>query len=79
MPGRSFSQEALQLHQVKHKQIPPQFQFATLNQDNHIISLHHLVRNEIVLPSQKDDCHQIPADFGNDQLSIRIKDKREEK
>ena len=52
-----------------------EFRLATLTDDNQIKLVHYLVKHETVLPSQKDDCHPILADLGNDQFSIRIKDK----
>ena len=77
MLSRSFTKEELQLNQLKHKQLPPQIDFAVMNQTNQIYPVHYLVKHEAVQPSQKDDCHPILADYGNDQFSIRINDKGE--
>ena len=41
--------------------------------------MQHFVEHEIVLPSQKVDCHPIFADLENDQISIRNEDKGENK
>ena len=69
MLSRSFTKEELQLNQLKHKQLPPQIEFAVMNQTNPIYPVHYLVKHEAVQPSQKDDCHPILADYGNDQFS----------
>ena len=77
MSGRLFPQKILQLNQLKHKQLPPQNHSATLTKDNQLTHLHYLANHETVPPSQKDDCHPILADFGDDQFFVRISDKRE--
>ena len=82
MLSRSFTKAELQLNQLKHKQLPPQTDFALL-QDNtlkhylilNIISVHYLIKHEEILPHQKRDSHPILADYGTDQFSIRINDK----
>ena len=37
-------------NQAKHKQLPPQFHFATLTDDNYIILVQNLVKRETILP-----------------------------
>ena len=70
--SHSFTQENLQLNQLKQKQLPPQLLFATLTQNSQIEPLQFLDNHETVLPSQKNDCPSILAGFGTDQFSIRI-------
>ena len=48
-----------------------------MNQTNQIHAVHYLVKHDAVQPSQKDDCHPILVDYGNDQFSIRINDNGE--
>ena len=55
---RSFIQEELLLNQLKLKQIPPKFHFATLTLNNPIKPVHFSVENETVLPSKK--VHRYP-------------------
>ena len=74
MLSRSFTKAELQLNQLKHKQLPPQIDFALL-QDNILIPVHYLIKHEAILPHQKHDSHPILADYGTDQFSIRINDK----
>ena len=64
----------LQLNQLKHKQLPPQIDFALL-QDNTLKPVNYLIKHEEILPHQKHDSHPILADYGTDQFSIRINDK----
>ena len=78
MLSRSFTKEELQLNQLKHKQFPPQIEFAVMNQTNQIQPVQYLVKHETVQPSQRDDCHPILADFSNDQFSIRLRNKDED-
>ena len=75
MLSRSFTKAELQLNQLKHKQLPPQIDFALL-QDNTLKPVHYLIKHEEILPHQKHDSHPILADYGTDQFSIRINDKR---
>ena len=75
MLSRSFTKAELQLNQLKQKHLPPQIDFALL-QDNTLKPVHYLIKHEEVLPHQKHDSHQILADYGTDQFSIRINDKR---
>ena len=74
MLSRSFTKAELQLNQLKHKHLPPQIDFAFL-QDNTLKPVHYLIKHEEILPHQKHDSHPILADYGTDQFSIRIKDK----
>ena len=74
MLSRSFTKAELQLNQLKHKQLPPQIDFALL-QDNTLKPVHYLIKHEELLPHQKHDSHPILADYGTDQFSIRINDK----
>ena len=70
MSSRYFVQNDMQLNQLKHKDLSPQIHFATLIYDKQIKSVHILVEHGTVLPSQKDNCHSILADFRIDQFSI---------
>ena len=74
MLSRSFTKTELQLNQLKHKQLPPQIDFALL-QDNTLKPVPYLIKHEEILPHQKHDSHPILADYGTDQFSIRINDK----
>ena len=74
MLSRSFTKAELQLNQLKHKQLPPQIDFALL-QNNTLTPVHYLIKHEEVLPHQKHDSHPILADYGTDQFSIRINDQ----
>ena len=74
MLGRSFTKAELQLNQLKHKQLPPQIDFALL-QNGTLKPVHYLIKHEEILPHQKHDSHPILADYGTDQFSIRINDK----
>ena len=72
--SRSFTKEELQINQLKHKHLPPQIDFAVL-QNNQITPVHYLIKHEEILPHQKHDSHPILADYGTDQFSLRINDK----
>ena len=74
MLSRSFTKAELQLNQLKHKQFPPQIDFALL-QDGTFKPVHYLIKHEEILPHQKHDSHPILADYGTDQLSIPFNDK----
>ena len=65
----------LQINQLKHKQLPPQIEFAIL-QNNTPKPVYYLIKHEEVLPHQKHESHPILADYDTDQFSIRINDKR---
>ena len=74
MLSRSFTKAELQLNQLKHKQSPPQINFALL-QNGTLNSVHYLIKHEEILTHQKHDSHPYLADYGTDQFSIRISDK----
>ena len=74
MLSRSFTKAELKLNQLKHKQLPPQIDFALL-QNGTFKSVHYLIKHEEILTHQKHDSHPILADYGADQFSIRINDK----
>ena len=74
MLSRSFTKAELQLNKLKHKQLPPQIDFALL-QHGTLKPVHYLIKHEEVLPHQKHESHSILADYGTDQFSIRINDK----
>ena len=74
MLSRSFTKAELQIIQLKHKQLPPQTDFAILKHDT-VKPVHYLIKHEEILPQQKHDSHPILADYGTDQFSIRINDK----
>ena len=46
--------------------------------DNQLKPLHYLVKHEEIKCNQKNDCHPILADYGEDQFSIRINNKGED-
>ena len=73
----SFTKDELQLNQLKHKQLPPQIDFALL-QNGTLKPVHYLVKHEEILPHQKHNSRPILADYGTDQFSIRINDKGNE-
>ena len=75
MLSHSFTKAELELNQLKPKQLPPQIDFALL-QDGTLKPVHYLTEHEEILPHQKHDSHPILADYGTDQFSIRINDKR---
>ena len=74
MLSQSFTKAELQLNQLKHKQLPPQIDFALL-QNGTLKPVHYLIKYEEILPHQKHDSHPILADYGTDQFSIRNNDK----
>ena len=74
MLSRSFTKAELQLNQLKHKQLPPQIDFALL-QNGTLKPVHYLIKHEEILPHRKHDSDPILADYGTDQFSIRINDK----
>ena len=49
MLSRSFTKAELQLNQLKHKHLPPQIDFALL-QDNTLKPVHYLIKHEEILP-----------------------------
>ena len=46
--------------------------------DNQLKPVHYLVNHEEIKYNQKNDCHPILADYGDDQFSIRINNKGED-
>ena len=77
MLPRTFTKEQLQVHQLRHKQLPPQIDFSIMK-DNQLKPVHHLVKHEEIKYNQRNDCHPILADYGDDQFSIRINNKGED-
>ena len=77
MLSRTFTKEQLQVHQLRHKQLPPQIDFSIMK-DNQLKPIHYLVKHEEIKYNQKNDCHPILADYGNAQFSIRINNKGED-
>ena len=74
MLRRSFRKTKLQINHLKHKQLPPQIDFAVL-QDSTLKPVQYLTKHEEGLPHQENDTHPILAEYGTKQFSIRIKDK----
>ena len=75
MLSRSVTKTELQINQLKHKKLPPQIDFALL-QDGTLKRVHYLIKHEVILPHQKYDSHSNLADYGTDHSSIRINDKK---
>ena len=73
----TFTKEQLPIHHLRHKQLPPQIDFSIMK-DNQLKLVHYLVKHEEIIYNQKDDCHPILADYGEDQFSIRINNKGED-
>ena len=74
MVSRPSTKTGLQFNKFKHKQLPPQSDFALL-QNNTLKPLHYLIKHEEVVPHQKYYSHPIIAVYGTDQFPIRINDK----
>ena len=70
--NRFFTKAELQLN--RHRQLPPQIDFALL-QNGTLKPVHYLIKHEEILSHQKHVSHPILADYGTDQFSIRINDK----
>ena len=77
MLSRTFTKEQLQIHQLRHEHLPPQIDFSILK-DNQLKPVHYLVKHEKIKYIQKNYCHLILADFGDDQFSVRINNKGED-
>ena len=75
--SRTFTKEQLQIHQLRHKQLPPQIDFSILK-DNQLKPVHYLVKHKEIKYNEKNDCHPIRSDYGEDQFSIRINNKGED-
>ena len=56
MLSRTFTKEQLQIHQLRHKQLPPQIGFSFMK-DNQLKPVHYLVKQEEI-KYKKNDCHQ---------------------
>ena len=52
MLSRSFTKVDLQINQLKHKQLPPQIDFAVL-QDSTLKPVHYLIKHEESLTTSK--------------------------
>ena len=77
MLSRTFTKEHLQIHQLRHKQLPPQIDFSIMK-DNQLKLVHYLVKPEKKSKHiQKNDCHPILAVYGEDQFSICINNREE--
>ena len=63
-----------QFNQHKHKWLPPQIDFAFL-QDHTPKPVHCLIKHEEVLSHQKHGNHRILTNYGTDQFPIRIINK----
>ena len=57
--------------------MPPQIEFSIMK-DNQLKPAHYLVKHEEIKYNLKKDCHQIVADYGEDQFSICINNKGED-
>ena len=77
MLSRTFTKEQLQIHQLRHKQLPPQMDFSIMK-DDQLKPVQYLVKHEEIKYNQKNYCHPILADYGEDQFSIRINNKGED-
>ena len=77
MLSQTFTKEQLQVHPLRHKQLPPQIDFSIMK-DNQLKPVHYSVKPEEIKYNQKNDCHPILADYGDDQFSIRINNKGED-
>ena len=74
MLSSSFTKAELRMNQLKHKQLPPQIDFAVLK-NNTLKLVHYLIQHEERLPHQKHYSRPILADYGTDHFSIRIIDE----
>ena len=77
MLSGTFTKEQLQIHQLKHKQLPTQIDFSIMK-DNQFKPVHYLVKHEEIKYNQTNDCHPILADYGDDNFSICINNKKED-
>ena len=76
MLSRTFTKEQLQIHQLRHKQLPPQIHLSIMK-DNQLKPVRYLVKHEEIKYDQKNYCQPILAGYGEDQFSIRINNKGE--
>ena len=77
MLSKTFTKEQLQIHQLAHKQLPPQIDFSIMK-DNQLKPVHNLVKYEEIKSNKKNECHPILADYGEDPFPIRINNKGED-
>ena len=77
MLSRTFTKQQLQIHHFRHKQLPPQINFSIMEDDQFKL-VRYLVKHEEIKYNQKNDCHLILADYGEDQFSIRMNTKGED-
>ena len=77
MLSRFFTIEQLQIHQLRHKQLPPQIKFSIMK-DDQLKPVHYVVKHEEMKYNQKNDCCPILADNGEDQISVRINNNGED-
>ena len=77
MLSGTFTKEQLQLHPLRHKQLPPQIDFSIMK-DNQLKPVHYLVKHEEIKHNQKNDSHHTLAEYGEDHFSIRINNKGED-
>ena len=77
MHSRTFTKEQLQIYQLRHKQLPPQIDFSIMK-DHQLKPVHSIVKHEEIKFDQKNDCHPVLADYGDDQFSIRKNNKGED-
>ena len=77
MLSRTFTKEQLQIYQLRDKQLPPQIDFSIM-EDNQLKPVQYSVKHEEIKYNQKNDCHPLLADYGEDQFSIRINNKGED-
>ena len=52
MLSRTFTKEQLQIHQLRHKQLPPRIDFS-IKKDNQLEPVHYLVKHEEIKYNQK--------------------------
>ena len=71
MLSRSLTKAEIQLNQLKYKQLPPQIDFALL-QNGTLKPVNYSIKHEEILPHQKHDSRPFLADYGADQFFIRI-------
>ena len=77
MLSRTFTKEQLQIHQLRHKQLPPQIDFSIMK-DKQPKPVQYLVKHEEIKYNQKNDCHTMLDNYGEDQFSNRMNNKGED-
>ena len=77
MLSRTSTKEQLQIHQLRHKQLPPRIDFPIMK-DDQVKPVQYLVKHEEIKDNQNNDCHPILADYDEDQFSFRINNKGED-